>query len=113
MPYRRYAKKKMVRRKKRIYRRKKMFGRRKADRGHLEKITKTVALTVDAGGQIAQHVVHWLATGVSGQLDTYVTGGGVNASQQFTQCTQMYRDYYISSVRIDYRPVLFDMGNAG
>lgn len=39
-------------RRKRLYK-KKRFGRRRADGGHLEKIQKLVALTVDAGGTFA------------------------------------------------------------
>lgn len=62
---RRYAKKRISRRKK-IYRKKRMMRRGKADKGHLEKITKQVPLTIDAGGNFAQHTINWLATGASG-----------------------------------------------
>lgn len=61
-----------------------MMGRRlKADKGHLEKITRRVPMTVDALGGFARMDVHWLATGVSGQNEVFITGGNANATEQF------------------------------
>lgn len=85
MAYRRYAKKKVIR-KKRTYRRRmnRMYRRRQAaDKGHLEKITRRYSLTVDAGGQFAALQLNWIATGVPAANEAFFTGGGVNISQQF------------------------------
>lgn len=57
-----------------------MRPRRKADQGILEKVTKRFPMTVDATGAFANFEVNWLATGISGQLSGFFTGGGVNAS---------------------------------
>lgn len=68
MVYRRYARKKTSLRRKRTYRKKKMMYRRraKADKGCLEKITKTIPLTVDASTNFASVQFNWIATGISG-----------------------------------------------
>lgn len=64
--YRRYARKKVIRRK-RSYKKKMMYRRRpRADLGHLEKIVRCHPLTVDATGLFAIHDVDWIATGASG-----------------------------------------------
>lgn len=79
---RKYARK--TYRRKKIYRRKRMMGRKaRADKGHLEKLTKVYPLTIDAGGTFAHFGVNWLATGASGQLNGYFTGGNANLDPQF------------------------------
>ena len=86
----------------------------KADGGYLEKIIKTAYLIVDQTGTYASHAVHWIATGVSGNDDTYHTGGGPgNIDAQFDQCRRMFKEYKISSYKLDYRPYEIDAGNAG
>lgn len=112
MPYKRYAKKKIYRRKKRSYKKKMMYRRRAtADKGHLEKLVKSVPVSVENLGQFAATAVHWLGTGVSGANEAFFTGGNANLSTQFSQCATMYREYYISSLKLEYRPAHLDAGS--
>lgn len=88
------------------------YRRSRADKGHLEKLTRMYHMTVDASGNFAQFDVNWLATGVSGQSSVFFTGSGGSVSTQFAQCAGMYREYYLSSVKIEYRPDRLDAGNS-
>ena len=112
MPFRRrYAKRSVRRYRKKIFKRKRMMRRSAADKGHLEKLSRTFPITVDAAGNLAYMTVHWLATGVSGQNEVFHTGAGANLSEQFGQCAGMFREYRISSMKLEYRPVHIDAGN--
>ena len=82
MPYRRYAKRRTIRKRK-TYRRKarRNYRRGKADGGHLEKITKHHVLMTDNAGTTANFCANWLATGAPAPGEAYVTGGNNNRSE--------------------------------
>lgn len=46
-----------------------------------------------------------MATGNDAGTETFVTGGSLANNPQFFQCQSMFREYAVSSLKIEYRPV--------
>lgn len=83
-----------------------------ADGTYSEKLTYDVDLYVDAGTAFASTCFHWVRTGNSANTEIFPLGQ-TPGNAQYSQCAGMFRSYKITGLKIEYRPYMFQLTNAG
>jgi len=83
-----------------------------ADGTYSEKLTYDADLYVDAATTFASTCFHWIRTGNSAATEFFPLGT-TPGNQQYAQCAGMFRSYKITGLKIEYRPYMFQLTNAG
>lgn len=100
----------------RVRRGRKMSMRRRppmvADGTYSEKITYDADLYVDAATTFASTCFHWIRTGNGANTEIFPLGN-TPGNSQYKQCAGMWRSYKITGLKLEYRPYMFQLTNAG
>lgn len=98
----------------RVRRARKMSYRRRtvADGTYSEKLTYDADLYVDAGTTFATTCFHWIRSGNGASTEIFPVGN-LPGNAQYSQCAAMFRSYKITGLKIEYRPYMFQLTNAG
>lgn len=82
------------------------------DGTYSEKLTYDADLYVDAATTFASTCFHWIRSGNGAATELFPLGT-TPGNAQYSQCATMFRSYKITGLRIEYRPYMFQLTNAG